>query len=345
MPWGEANFGRGHRSLGHGRKRRGRATDRRRQCWWPERRRTGRSPAFNQLSSHCPPSFLFQAPVPAKSRLLLLRPLSSFLSMDQHPMQEDSSISAPTYSFYPTEQDPSSYNLAAYNGHMPPYQVVHPNPPQRVFLSFSTTRALDLIIFSFHTGQQQLVPDLQSAGLHPYPTIPLIPHQFHHANVYSSSPPHGPLPLSNSPPPPSPPEMYDPLSPPISGSDTSADGLYHHSNHSNSSSINSPAPSRANSLVHRTNVRYNPTPSPTSSSGRRRSRSRDSDEEDPMGLAAYNHPTVENLAHTRKEATRRQRIEAEQRRRDELRDGYAKLKDVLPVSNQKSSKVSLLERG
>jgi len=62
-----------------------------------------------------------------------------------------------------------------------------------------------------------------------------------------------------------------------------------------------------------------------------------------MGLAAYT--TVENLAHTRKEATRRQRIEAEQRRRDELRDGYAKLKDVLPVSNQKSSKVSLLERG
>lgn len=54
---------------------------------------------------------------------------------------------------------------------------------------------------------------------------------------------------------------------------------------------------------------------------------------------------VENLAHSRKEATRRQRIEAEQRRRDELRDGYAKLKDALPVSNQKSSKVSLLERG
>jgi predicted RNase H-like nuclease (RuvC/YqgF family) len=58
-----------------------------------------------------------------------------------------------------------------------------------------------------------------------------------------------------------------------------------------------------------------------------------------MGIAY-----VENLANTRKEATRRQRIEAEQRRRDELRDGYAKLKDALPVSNQKSSKVSLLER-
>lgn len=52
-----------------------------------------------------------------------------------------------------------------------------------------------------------------------------------------------------------------------------------------------------------------------------------------------------DLASTRKEATRRQRIEAEQKRRDELRDGYAKLKDVLPVSNQKSSKVNLLERG
>lgn len=54
---------------------------------------------------------------------------------------------------------------------------------------------------------------------------------------------------------------------------------------------------------------------------------------------------VQEIAHSRKEATRRQRIEAEQRRRDELRDGYARLKDVLPVSNQKSSKVSLLERG
>ena len=133
--------------------------------------------------------------------------------------------------------------------------------------------------------------------------------------------PHGALPPSHSPPPPS---------PPISGSDSSADGLYQ---------SNSSPPSRSNSLLYRSSLRYHPTPSPPSP--RRRSRSRDSDDE--MGLAAYT--TVENLAHTRKEATRRQRIEAEQRRRDELRDGYAKLKDVLPVSNQKSSKVSLLERG
>lgn len=46
----------------------------------------------------------------------------------------------------------------------------------------------------------------------------------------------------------------------------------------------------------------------------------------------------------RREAVRRQRIESEQRRRDELRDGYARLKAVLPPSTAKSSKVSLLDR-
>ena len=155
------------------------------------------------------------------------------------------------------------------------------------------------------------------------------------SQVYSS-PQHAALPLSNSPPPPSP-NMYDPLSPPISGSDTSADGIYHSRN---SSGTGSPSSSRANSLVHRNPLRYNPTPSPSGSSGRR-SRGRSfNDSDDEMGITI-----AESIANTRKEATRRQRIEAEQRRRDELRDGYARLKDVLPVSNQKSSKVSLLERG
>lgn len=159
-------------------------------------------------------------------------------------------------------------------------------------------------------------------------------------NVYNASPPHGALPLSGSPPPPSPSHLYDPLSPHVSGSDTSADGIYHHSR--NSSATGSPSSSRANSLVHRHPLRYNPTPSPTSSSAGRRSRGNSlSDDDDVrMGIGM-----AESLANTRKEATRRQRIEAEQRRRDELRDGYARLKDALPVSNQKSSKVSLLERG
>ncbi|KAJ7070587.1 hypothetical protein C8F01DRAFT_1244318 [Mycena amicta] len=47
---------------------------------------------------------------------------------------------------------------------------------------------------------------------------------------------------------------------------------------------------------------------------------------------------------SRRETIRRQRIESEQRRRDELRDGYARLKETLPATNQKSSKVSLLDR-
>lgn len=181
-----------------------------------------------------------------------------------------------------------------------------------------------------HDGSQTRHLSVEDLHQQPQGYMMMSTHQYQ--DPYNTSPsPHVPIiPLSHSPPPPSP-ELYDPLSPPVSGSDTSADGLY------NSSVNNSPTSSRANSLVHRHN-RYNPTPSPTSSSGRRsRGRSQDSDEDD---MGNYH----ENLAHSRKEATRKQRIEAEQRRRDELRDGYAKLKDVLPVSNQKSSKVSLLER-
>ncbi len=41
----------------------------------------------------------------------------------------------------------------------------------------------------------------------------------------------------------------------------------------------------------------------------------------------------------------RTRIESEQRRRDELREGFTKLKNSLPVSGQRASKTSLLDRG
>ncbi|KAF8727764.1 hypothetical protein AX14_007041 [Amanita brunnescens Koide BX004] len=228
-----------------------------------------------------------------------------------HPNMSDEPPHIPPFAFYPPEHD-QSYNLT-YSAGLAPYQVMQ------------------------HAANQprHLLPDLHQQGLHQFHSLSLItPHQYQ-SPVFASSPPHVPIPLSNSPPPPSP-DMYDPMSPPVSGSDTSADGFYHHSN---SSGANSPSSSRGTSLVHR-HIRYNPSPSPTSSSGRRRrGRSHDSDEEDNMGVAF-----TENLAHSRKEATRRQRIEAEQRRRDELRDGYAKLKEVLPISNQKSSKVSLLER-
>jgi hypothetical protein len=42
---------------------------------------------------------------------------------------------------------------------------------------------------------------------------------------------------------------------------------------------------------------------------------------------------------------RRARIESEQKRRDELREGFRKLKEALPLSGQRSSKASLLDRG
>ncbi|KIK70517.1 hypothetical protein GYMLUDRAFT_65742 [Collybiopsis luxurians FD-317 M1] len=224
-----------------------------------------------------------------------------------HQLAAADDIANQTFTFYTSDQE-TPFNVQYNTAAMSPYQVVAHNGSQ--------TRQLS-------------VEDLQAQGLQ-YTNMMMPAHQYQ--DPYNTSPsPHVPIPLSHSPPPPSP-ELYDPLSPPVSGSDTSADGLY------NSSANNSPTHSRANSLVHRSHIRYNPTPSPTSSSGRRsRGRSQDSDEDD---MGAYH----ENLAHSRKEATRRQRIEAEQRRRDELRDGYARLKDVLPVSNQKSSKVSLLER-
>ncbi|KAH7098515.1 hypothetical protein BKA62DRAFT_367998 [Auriculariales sp. MPI-PUGE-AT-0066] len=46
----------------------------------------------------------------------------------------------------------------------------------------------------------------------------------------------------------------------------------------------------------------------------------------------------------RKNEVRRQQIESEQRRRDEIRDAYSRLKDALPPSNRKSSKINLLDR-
>jgi hypothetical protein len=243
----------------------------------------------------------------------------------------------------------------------------HPGPPPRGFSlaipSLNTCSSDNLLLFSFlllisfkpgQLSQTDLAHhQQQAAGIQFHNLNLMSPHQYQ-PPVYNTSPQHVAIPISGSPPPQSP-NVYDPLSPPISGSDTSADGVFHHHHqqhshhtHSRNSSItSSPSSSRGGSLVHRNSnpIRYNPTPSPTTtSSGRRRGRSfNDSDEDDMVGIEYA--PSTNNLAHTRKEATRRQRIEAEQRRRDELRDGYAKLKEVLPISNQKSSKVSLLERG
>lgn len=71
-------------------------------------------------------------------------------------------------------------------------------------------------------------------------------------------------------------------------------------------------------------------------SGRKRSKIAVSDDENEDDVA----PAV--AASSRAEATRRQRIESEQRRRDELREGYASLKKVLPVPGP-ASKPAILD--
>jgi hypothetical protein len=95
--------------------------------------------------------------------------------------------------------------------------------------------------------------------------------------------------------------------------------------------------------------RFNPIAAPATRSKapvRRRStkneESEDDEDDGDFQPAANNSGGSTDM---RRETIRRQRIESEQRRRDELRDGYRRLKDALPVSNQKSSKVSLLDRG
>jgi len=93
--------------------------------------------------------------------------------------------------------------------------------------------------------------------------------------------------------------------------------------------------------------RFNPIAAPPSRMStrertKRKSKSSDSDDDDDFQPPTP--PANEGGPSRRREEIRRQRIESEQRRRDELREGYRRLKDSLPVSNQKSSKVSLLDR-
>ncbi|KAH7908182.1 hypothetical protein BJ138DRAFT_1013307, partial [Hygrophoropsis aurantiaca] len=82
-------------------------------------------------------------------------------------------------------------------------------------------------------------------------------------------------------------------------------------------------------LVHPTSFRYNPTHSPTTS-GRPFNHSDDEKVPAPRLLRFW---LIDEGSDT--EAG----IETEQR------DGYAKLKDVFPVSEQRTSKASLLKRG
>jgi hypothetical protein len=175
--------------------------------------------------------------------------------------------------------------------------------------------------------------------------------------------------IASTPPPPSP---YDPVSPAQSLSDHSASGtesagavsarvpgvpimparVYHqhshsHSSQGSSSSLHGEHPyatpqyaaanaSRGHSRTRSIGSRSVETTPPP---GHPQSSDEDFDRHDSLD------PYVNQInLLNRKESTRRQRIQAEQRRRDELRDSYARLKEVLPITASKSSKVSLIER-
>lgn len=158
---------------------------------------------------------------------------------------------------------------------------------------------------------------------------------------YYASPPPFSTPTRSSP------RSYphDSISPPlttnVNGSDLS-DGR--HSRGSNASG----SPSSVHgggTLVHRNHPARYTTTSSNGIKDRRRRPSKSDDLSDDNEDGDYQ-PIASSdvLIQKRREEIRRQRIESEQRRRDELRDGYRRLKEVLPVSNQKSSKVSLLDR-
>ncbi|KAJ7103092.1 hypothetical protein B0H15DRAFT_767546 [Mycena belliarum] len=186
-----------------------------------------------------------------------------------------------------------------------------------------------------------------------------LTHTLNEAYYSSSSPPAAPTPIAAPFNPPTRP--YTPLdgagiSPPsllgpsytLSAGEMSSDGLTSGRRSRGSGSHSPPATFSAAASVPRSiaSHRFNPIASPPARTRAPRRkptrRDDDSDEEDDDFQ-----PTANSLiggADSRRETIRKQRIESEQRRRDELRDGYARLKDTLPTTNQKSSKVSLLDR-
>ncbi|KAF5385263.1 hypothetical protein D9615_001152 [Tricholomella constricta] len=142
------------------------------------------------------------------------------------------------------------------------------------------------------------------------------------------------------------------LSPPslsytLSAGELSSDGMPSGRRSRGSGSHSPPAASIPYAATVPRSHRFNPVVAPNvrasvrAAHRRRSSRSNDdSDDED----EEFQPTSMSVGTDSRRETIRKQRIESEQRRRDELRDGYARLKDTLPASNQKSSKVSLLDR-
>ncbi|KAH9486342.1 hypothetical protein JR316_0000406 [Psilocybe cubensis] len=143
------------------------------------------------------------------------------------------------------------------------------------------------------------------------------------------------------------------LSYPLSAGELSSDGMASGRISRGSGSHSPPAVSYA-ATVPRSH-RFNPIavpanrPSTRAAAAHKRTRStRDHDDSDDDDDEEFKPGSIAGATDaprdTRRETVRKQRIESEQRRRDELREGYSRLKEYLPASNQKASKVSLLDR-
>jgi hypothetical protein len=126
----------------------------------------------------------------------------------------------------------------------------------------------------------------------------------------------------------------------LSNAELSSDGTPSRASGSHSPPATVPYPATV-PRSHRFNPIAVPATRTRATHSRRPSRSNDESDDDDE---EFRPTTATGSPDSRRETIRRQRIESEQRRRDELRDGYARLKDTLPASNQKSSKVSLLDR-
>ncbi|KAF8167438.1 hypothetical protein B0H34DRAFT_669889 [Crassisporium funariophilum] len=159
----------------------------------------------------------------------------------------------------------------------------------------------------------------------------------------------------------SPPRAFSPAevhtSPPtltysLDGGELSSDGMPS-GRASRGSGTHSPPAVSYHATVPRSAHRFNPIAVPANRASarvtahkRRSSRSNDDsdDDDEEFQPGPTNAGSDSAPRDSRRETVRKQRIESEQRRRDELREGYARLKETLPASNQKASKVSLLDR-
>jgi len=158
-------------------------------------------------------------------------------------------------------------------------------------------------------------------------------------------------------PPPSPPTELGNISPPmlsynLSGAELSSDALPS-GRLSRGSGVHTPPYHATVPRSQRFNPIAVPANRPATRAAHKRKRSTttqdetddDDDEEFKPGGSTSVANNDANSRDSRRETVRKQRIESEQRRRDELREGYARLKETLPASNQKASKVSILDRG